>query len=150
MSIEWDLFSRMGDDGQTALIPVAVFSLLTAQEMRSEPTQVVRPPWAFVRGWNNLWQISNFSNRRRKRQQVSRSYGTPLKTPSILEGDAPQGTDDKHIKIGCLFSFCKEGFRELRNLVGMVKTNSNNIWWQLARTSLYEQDTCATNKIVKS
>ena len=132
MSIEWDLFSRMGDYGQTAIIPGAVFSLLTAQE-RSEPTQVVRPPWAFVRGWNNLWQISNFSNRRRKKLQVSRSYGTPLKTPSMLEGDVPQEQMTKHIKIGCLFSFCKEGFRKLRDLVGMVKTNSNTIYggsWQ--------------------
>ena len=90
VSSEWDLFSCMGKHGETSLIPVAVFSLLAAQERTSEPTQVVSPLWAFVRGWNNLWQISNFSNQRRKTLQVSRSYGIPLKTSSMLEGDVPQ------------------------------------------------------------
>ena len=57
----------------------------------------------------------------------------------------------KHIKIGCLFFFCKEGFRELRDLVGMAKTKSNKIYGDtLARTSSIEQETCTTNKIGKS
>ena len=43
ISTEWDLFSCMGEYGQTSLMPVAVFSMLAAQERRSEPTQVVRP-----------------------------------------------------------------------------------------------------------
>ena len=127
ISSEWDLISRMGEYGQASLIPVAVFSLLVAQERRSEPTQVVRPLWAFVRGWSNLCQISNFSNWRQKRLQVSRPNGTPLKTSSMLEGDVPQEQMTKHIKICCLFSFCKEGVRELRDLVGMAKTKSNTI-----------------------
>ena len=58
---------------------------------------------------------------------------TPLKTPSMLEGDVPQQQMTKHIKIGCLFSFRKEGFRKLRDLVGTAKTNSNTIYggsWQ--------------------
>ena len=91
ISTEWDLFSHMGEYGQASLIPVAVFSLLAAQERRSGPTQVVMPLWAFVRGWNNLWQISNLSNRRRERLQVSRPNGTPLKTSSMSEGDVLQG-----------------------------------------------------------
>ena len=57
----------------------------------------------------------------------------------------------KHIKIRCLFFYCKEGFRELRDLVGMGKTKSNTIYGgALARTSSIEQETCATNKIGKS
>ena len=91
ISTEWDLFSCMGEYDQASLIPVAVFSLLAAQERRSVPTQVVRPLWAVVTRCNNLWQISNLSNRRRKRLQVSSPYGTPLKTSSMLEGDIPQG-----------------------------------------------------------
>ena len=152
MSTELDLFSHMGEYGQASLISVAVFSLLSAQKRRSEPTQVVRPLWAFVRGWSNLWQISNFSNWRRKRLQVGWSYGTPLRTSSMFEGNVPQEQMTKHIKIGCLFSFCKEGVRKLRNLVGMAKTKANTIkWWPpMARTSSIEQDTCATNKIGKS
>ena len=51
MSIEWISSACMGKYGQASLIPVAVFNLLTAQERRSEPTQVVKPLWAFVRGW---------------------------------------------------------------------------------------------------
>ena len=70
ISTEWELFSRMGEYSQASFIPVAIFSLLAAQERRSGPTQVVRPQWGFVRGWNNLWQISNLSNRRRQRLQV--------------------------------------------------------------------------------
>ena len=100
---------------------MAVFSLLTAQERSSEPTQVVRPPWAFVRGWNNLWQISSFSNRRRKRLQVSRSYGTPLKTPNMLEGDVPQEQMIKHIKIGCYFLFVKKVSENWGTLWGWSK-----------------------------
>ena len=65
--------------------------------------------------------------------------------------------DPKHVRercttgIGCLFFFCNESVRELRDLVGMAKTKSNTIYGgTLARTSSIEQDTCATNKIVKS
>ena len=68
----------------------------------------MRPLWAFVRGWSNLWQIPNFFNWRRNRLQVSRSYGTPLRTSSMLEGDVPQEQMTKHIKLSCLFSFVKK------------------------------------------
>ena len=59
----------------------------------------------------------------------------------MLEGDVLQEQMTKHIKIGCLFFFSKEGVRELRDLVGMAKTKSNTIYggsWleraQLSRT----------------
>ena len=37
------------------------------------------------------------------------------------------GADDKTHEIGCLFSFCKEGVRELRDLMGMAKTKANTV-----------------------
>ena len=53
--------------------------------------------------------------------------------PKHVRGRCTTGKMTKHIKIGCLFFFCKEGVRELRDLVGMAKTKSNTIYgssWQ--------------------
>ena len=44
-----------------------------------------------------------------------------------VRGRCTTGTDDKTHKIGSLFSPCKEGVRELRDLVGMAKTKANTI-----------------------
>ena len=103
VSIEWDLFSTYGK-----VQPGFTYTCGSFQSAYStgEATQVVKPLWAFVREWNNLWQISNLSNRRRQRLQVSHSYGTPLKTSSMLERDVPQ--ENWGTLIGT--------FRELRNL----------------------------------
>ena len=135
VSIEWDLFSHKGEYGQTSLIPVAVFSLLAAQERRSEPTQVVRPLWAFARRWNNLWQISDHSNRRSKRLQVSRPYGTPLKTSSMLEGDLPQGHNDICIhknKLLHIYIFLRKVSENWGTFVGISKREHKTRfnWWQ--------------------
>ena len=70
-----------------------------------------------------------------------------------VTGRCTTGIDDKTHENMFFISFCKEGVRELRDLVGMAKKNKvkPNIWWHLvARTSSIEQDSCATNKIGKS
>ena len=48
--------------------------------------------------------------------------------PKHVRGRCTTGTDDKTHENGCLFFFCKEGVRELRDLVGMAKTKSNTIF----------------------
>ena len=51
--------------------------------------------------------------------------------------------DPKHVRRRCTTGTdepCGDGENKVKH----------NIWWQLARTSSIEQDTCATNKIVKS
>ena len=60
---------------------------------------------------------------RRKRLQVSRSYGTPLKTPSMLEGDVTQEQTTKHIKHVVYFLFEKK-----------VSENWGTLWGWLKRT----------------
>ena len=80
VSTEWDLFSRMGKFSVCSIQSASS----TGEEIRPLPSG--EATMRFGRGWNNLWQISDLSNRRSKRLQVSRPYGTPLNTSSVLEG----------------------------------------------------------------
>ena len=125
MSNEWDLFSTYGKvrPGFTYTCGSFQSAYSIGEEIRAYSSG--EGTMSFVRGWNNLWQISNLSNQRRKRLQVSSPYGTPLKTSSMLEGDVPQeqrtNTQNKFL----FFSF-KKVSENWGTLIGWQNRNTKS------------------------
>ena len=93
MSIKWDLFSRMGDYRQTALIPVAVFS--TGEVIRAHSGGEATK--SFCKGMKQPLADLQLLQPETKETASESTYGTPLKTPSMLEGDVPHEHMTKHI-----------------------------------------------------
>ena len=60
--------------------------------------------------------------------EVSHSCGHTSEDLKHVTGRCTTGADDKTHKNRLFIFFCKEGVRELRDLVGMAKTKSNTIY----------------------
>ena len=124
MSTEWDLFSRMGEPGFTYICG-SFQSAFSTEEIRAHSRG--EATISFCKGMKQPLADLQLLQPEMKETAMSRSYATPLRTSSMLEGDVPQEQMTKHIKMDCLFSFCKEGVRKLRDLMGMARTKANTI-----------------------
>ena len=94
----------MGEYCQTSLVPVAVFSLLAAQEMRSGPTQVVGH-MSFCKGMNQPLADLQFLQPETKETASEPFLWQTSEDLKHVRGRCTTGIDDKTHKNRLFISF---------------------------------------------